>query len=78
MASVPLKELLLREVETLPEKYQSDVLAFIRFLKIGLADNRTVELDFDNALVRARALTIERGITEQDIAEEIQAVRAGQ
>ena len=78
MASVPLKELLLREVETLPEKYQSDVLAFIRFLKIGMADNRTVERDFDNALVRARALATERGITEQDITEEIQAVRAGQ
>ena len=78
MASIPLKDLLLREVETLPEKYQSDVLAFIRFLKVGLADSRTVEHDFDNALAQARALAIERGIAEQDIAEEIQAVRAGQ
>ncbi len=77
MAISPFKKLLLREVETLPEEYRGDVLAFIRFLKIGLADKKTIEAQFSDALERARGVAAERGITEQDIAEEIQAVRTG-
>ncbi len=77
MPAVPFKELLLQEVETLPEQQQADVLAFVRFLKIGLADKQTIERQFVEALARARALAVERGITDQVIAEEIQAVRAG-
>jgi hypothetical protein len=77
MPAVPFKELLLQEVETLPEQQQADVLAFVRFLKIGLADKQTIERQFVEALARARALAVERGITDRVIAEEIQAVRAG-
>jgi hypothetical protein len=73
-----IKEAVVSEIESLPESRQADVLAFIRFLKIGLTDQQTIERRFDDALARARLIAEERGITEQDIAEEIQAVRAGQ
>ena len=38
-----LKETLLQEIETSLEPCPSDVLAFVRFLKIGLVDEQTVE-----------------------------------
>jgi hypothetical protein len=78
MAITSIKETILQEIEALPEPRQADVLAFVRFLKIGLADEQTVERRFTDALVRARAIAKERGITDQDIADEIQAVRSGQ
>jgi len=77
MAVVTLKERIIREIETLPEPKQADVLAFIRFLKIGLADIDALEQRFTDALARARATALERGITEQDIDEEIQEARLG-
>ena len=72
-----LQETLIREIQTLLEPRMVDVLAFVRFLKIGLADEQTMERRFVSALARARTLAAERGITERDIAEEIEAVRAG-
>jgi hypothetical protein len=77
MTAVTLREVILRELEGLPEGRQADVLAFVRFLKIGLADEHTIESRFADALARARALAAERGITEADVAEEIRATRAG-
>ena len=77
MTLTAFKEVLLREIETLPETRQADVLAFVRFLKIGLADPQTIERQFTDALAQARAIAVERGITETDIEAEIQAVRAG-
>ena len=53
------------------------LLAFVRFLKIGLADQQTLERQFTEALAHARAIAFERGITEQDIAKEIQTTRTG-
>jgi len=71
-----LKETLIQEIEALPEKRQADVLAFVRFLKIGLADEQTVERRFTDALARARAIAQERSITEQDIEDQVRAVRS--
>lgn len=73
-----LKETLIQEIEALPEKHQADVLAFVRFLKIGLADEQTVERRFTDALARARAIAQERGITEQDIEDQVRSVRSEQ
>jgi hypothetical protein len=70
-----VKEALLREIDSLPEQKQADVLAYVRFVKIGLADRRVLEERFDSALVSARASARERGITDKDIAEEIESVR---
>ena len=66
----------MREVESLPEPRQLDVLAFIRFLRIGLADAETVERRSSDALGRARGIATECGITEQDINDEIQTVKS--
>ena len=77
MTITAFKEILWREVETLPETRQADVLTFVRFFKIGLADHQTIERQFTDALTQARAIAAERGISEADIEAEIEAVRAG-
>lgn len=77
MTTSAFKTALLREADALPERYQRDVLAYIRFLKIGLADKKIIEHQFDEALKHARTLAAEQGISDEDIAGEIQAVRAG-
>ncbi len=69
------KEILARELEALPEDRQESVLAFIRFLKIGLAEARPTGEQFDSAVARARAVGSQQGITEEDIDREIRDVR---
>jgi hypothetical protein len=75
MTDTTLSELILRELAGLPEARQADVLAFVRFLKIGLADADTVAAQFDRALVEARRIAEARGITDEDIENEINAYR---
>ena len=70
-----IKEILLREIESLPEDRQENVLAFVRFLKVGLAETQPAVQQFADALARARAIATSRGITEQDVDAEIRAVR---
>jgi len=68
---------LLREIATLPESRQADVLAFVRFLKISLKDDDELERDFDEAIKNARATALKYNITDEDIEAEIRAVRDG-
>lgn len=68
---------LLREISTLPESRQADVLAFVRFLKISLKDDDELEREFDEAIKEARATALKYNITEEDIDTEIRAVRDG-
>ncbi|NOT05203.1 MAG: hypothetical protein HOP27_11450 [Anaerolineales bacterium] len=70
------EETLLREIATLPESRQADVLAFVRFLKISLPNEEKVRDDFKDALEDARATVKEFNITQEDIDAEIRAVRA--
>ena len=70
------KKAILAVVDSLRESKQADALAFIRFLKIGLADPKPLDKRFGDALARARVIATERKITEQDIEVEIQATRA--
>ena len=70
-----VKDILLRELESLPQQRQEDVLAFVRFLKIGLADSQYLEERFVASVAQARKIAEGRGITERDIEEEIAAVR---
>jgi hypothetical protein len=72
------EQALLREVSTLPESRQIDVLAFIRFLKITLPDNEKIRQDFKAALTDARETAKKLNVTPEDIDAEIRAVRAGQ
>jgi len=71
------EQTLLREVATLPESRQADVLAFVRFLKISLPNEEKVRDDFKEALKDARATTEKYNITQEDIENEIRAVREG-
>ena len=38
-----MNDILLRELESLSQQRQEDVLAFVRFLKIGLVDSQYLE-----------------------------------
>ena len=71
------EETLLRELSTLPESRQADVLAFVRFLKMSIPGEEQIRKDFKDALEDARATTAEYSITEEDIDSEIRAVREG-
>ena len=71
------EQTLLREVSTLPESRQADVLAFIRFLKISLPESEKARSDFKEALEDARATAKKLDITQEDIEAEIRAVRDG-
>mgnify|MGYP003557394051 FL=1 len=71
------EQTLLKEVATLPESRQVDVLAFIRFLKISLPDEEKIRDDFKEALKDARATAEKYNITQADIDAEIRAVRDG-
>ena len=71
------EQTLLREVATLPESRQADVLAFVRFLKISLPNEEKVRADFKEALKDARLAAEKYNITQEDIETEIRAVREG-
>ena len=71
------EQTLLREISTLPESRQADVLAFIRFLKISLPNEEKISKDFKEALQDARATAEENNITQAEIDAEIRAVRDG-
>ena len=67
----------LRELADLPKSRRSDVLAYIRFVKVGLADEKNIRARFASALEEARVEARKRKITQKDIEAEIKAVRAG-
>jgi phage regulator Rha-like protein len=69
------EQTLLREIATLPESRQADVLAFIRFLKISLPDKEKTRMEFKEALNDARETAKKLNITQEDIDAEIRAVR---
>lgn len=71
------EQTLLKEVATLPEDRRADVLAFIRFLKISIRDDGSLESEYDEAIKDARATALKYNITEDDIEAEIRAVREG-
>ncbi|MCQ3936485.1 MAG: hypothetical protein DPW18_05490 [Chloroflexi bacterium] len=57
------EQTLLREISTLSESRQADVLAFIRFLKISLPNEEKISKDFKEALQDARATAEANNIT---------------
>lgn len=72
------EQTLLKEVSTLPEARQADVLAFIRFLKISLPSEEKVKEEFKDALKDARETALKYNISQEDIDAEIRAVRDGE
>lgn len=71
-----LERAILLEVSTLPQSRQEDVLTYIRFIKLGLADRDEIEKRFDKSWKRVRARAKKLNITQADIDAEIRAVRA--
>jgi hypothetical protein len=71
-----LTDMIIRELSGLPESRQAEVLAFVRFLKIGLADTKETAQRFDAALGQARKIAEDQQITPDDIEAEIRAYRA--
>ena len=67
----------LRELADLPEQRRTDVLTYIRFLKLGLADEKGIEQNLDKSWKNVRARAKELKITQEDINAEIRAVRDG-
>ena len=75
MTDESLTDAIIRELAGLSEERQEDVLAFVRFLKIGLADVEITSRQFDDALSRPRKIAEDYKITTEDIDAEIRAYR---
>jgi len=75
MADQSLTEVILKELAGLPESQPADVLAFVRFLKIGLAEAATSSQQFDLAISQARKIADRENISEEDIDQEIRDYR---
>jgi len=71
-----LEQTIMLEISTLPEARLADVLTYVRFLKLGLADRDEIEKRFDKSWKKVRARTKQMKITQADIDAEIRAVRA--
>jgi hypothetical protein len=70
------EQTLLNEVAALPLDRRADVLAFVRYLRLGLMDDAELDRRYDAALQSIRETAKRYNITEKDIEEEIRAVRA--
>ncbi|GBD08411.1 hypothetical protein HRbin22_00651 [Candidatus Thermoflexus japonica] len=74
MARVVTRETILKELEGLAEDQLPVVLDFIHFLKFRQEAERARQR-FAAAVEEARSIAQERGITDEDVLEEIRAVR---
>lgn len=73
-----LEQTIMLEISTLPETRLTDVLAFVRYLKLSIPkEEKELEERFDKALKSIRARVKEMNITDEDIEAEIRAVREG-
>ncbi len=72
-----LEQTIMREIADLPKARLTDVLAFIRFLKISMMDEYELERQYDAAIQDARATAKKYNITQDVIDAEIRAVRDG-
>lgn len=70
------EQTLLNEVAALPLDRRADVLAFVRYLRLGLMDDAEIDRRFDAALESIRERAERYNITEKDVEEEVRAVRA--
>jgi hypothetical protein len=62
-------------VAALPQARRADVLAFARYLRISLMDGDELERRYDAARQNIRDTAQRYKLTEQDIEQEIRAVR---
>jgi len=70
------EQTLLQEISTLPESRHADVLAFVRYLKLSIpSEELDIERRFEKSLKSIRTREKKMKITQEDINEEIRAVR---
>jgi hypothetical protein len=72
-----LEQTIMSEIATLPESRLTDVLAFVRFLKVSIPDREKIKSDFKDALKDAHATAQQYNITQDEIDAEIRSVRDG-
>ena len=72
-----LEQTIMREIAALPESRLTNVLAYVRFLRLGLADDAEADRRFDASWKRVRARAKKLKITPDEIEAEIRAVREG-
>jgi hypothetical protein len=77
MMEATAREMVIQELDDMPEIGILEVLDFVRFLKARL-EQLSPEERFDRAWMVARRLATEYGITDRDIAAEIRATRQQQ
>lgn len=70
-----LREMLDQEIDVMGAEEQAELLDFARHLRVMKSNLRTLEQQFDRALAETQHTGRELGITDEDIAQEIQAVR---
>jgi hypothetical protein len=69
-----LEQTIMLEISTLPETRLTDVLAFVRYLKLSIPkEEKELEERFDKALKSIRARAKEMNITQEDIEAEIRS-----
>ena len=71
------REALLREIDALGEPELGEAISFVRWLRVSLASEASLEGRFQKALDHMRQVAAARGLTEEDVAEEVRAVREG-
>jgi len=71
-----LEQSIMLEISTLPKSRLPEVLTYVRFIKLGLADSSEIEKRFDKSWKQVRARAKKLKITQADIDAEIRAVRA--
>ena len=71
------RDMVVQELDGMPEIGILEVLDFVRFLKARL-EQLSPEERFDRAWMVARRLATEYGITDQDIADQVRSERQKQ
>jgi len=71
-----LEQTIMLEISTLTESRLENVLTYVRFLKLGLADRNEIEKRFDKSWKQVRTRSKKLKITQADIDAEVRAVRA--
>lgn len=72
-ATAKIRETVARELDKLPDEQLTQLLDYIRFLKLKSLPDQELDARFVSALETARSIAQREGITERDIEEEVAA-----
>ena len=71
-----IRETVARELDKLPDEALTQILDYIRFLKLKSLPDQELDARFLPALETARRIAQQEGITERDISKEVTASRS--